>query len=417
MRVFLKMALASLFFAILASCSLFGPVVTELLTDEPQMALYASMFNLSQSRYKVNVVYDKNTAETLINSRKKPGLVIGKFIKNSQSRSIYQALDQLFSELIINQSAFYPKLLELGSTDGRQLLLPIAFNLPMIIFDKSMEEKIPDNFVLDISLMEKLGAEFNKQNKNAFTAMGFGPHWSANFIYSILELLDAGFREGSPLKWNSVAIENSLSYLRNWSEKSNASIAKEEEFQFKYLYLPVYKSVGEKRIAFAYMSSSAFFTLAEEHRSALSYRWLSKDMKIPVEEGIIFAGICRKGKGRQAAEAFLTWFYSEESQRLILEDARSYRAMESFFGVAGGFSALKSVNEKLFPVYYPSLLGKLPPLQYLKMPNALPSRWADMKSSVILPFLLDATSSNPPKNLNATLEDRVQLWQKKNSVD
>lgn len=417
MRSLLKVLVCSCFVLISVSCSWFKTVEAELLTDVPQMAIYASMFNLSQSRFKINVTFDKNTADTLTKNGPKPGLVIAKFIKNTKSRSTFQALDQLFSELIINQSAFYSNLLDLGSSDGRQLLLPVSFNLPMIIFNKELEPSISDSFVIDISELEKLGTSFNKPSKSGFTAMGFGPRWSSEFLFYISELMDAGFKEGTPIKWNNNALDNSISYIRSWSDRSNSSIAKEEEFQFKYLYLPAYKSVEEKRIAFAFMSSPGFFTLAEEHRTDLSFRWLSKGMKIPVDEEIVFAGICRKGRGRQAAEAFLTWFYSEDTQKAILEDARRYRSMETFFGIAGGFSAIKAVNEKLFPVYYPSLLGKLPPTTFLKIPNALPSRWADIKKDIILPFLLDATSSTPPANLNSLLEERIQIWLKRNSVN
>ena len=98
------------------------------------------------------------------------------------------------------------------------------------------------------------------------------------------------------------------------------------------------------------MSSSEFFVISEERRASLAIRWLSRSNSIPVEEDIVYAGICRKGEGRQAAEAFIKWFYSEETQRAILEDAKRYRSIESSFGVAGGFSAIRSVNEKLFPL-------------------------------------------------------------------
>jgi len=408
-------ALAGALCAAAAACSWTEPPVAELLTDVPQMALYAAAFNSSQSRYKIHVVYDETVAETLGARERKPALVIGRYLKNSASRSNFQALDQLFSELVINQSAFYGNLLELGSADGRQLLLPVAFNLPLIVFDRNQDASMSDGFIIEIAELERKATALNKPTKGGFSAMGFGPRWSPDFLFSVMDLEDAGFREGAPLKWNSSGLASGLAALRAWSERANGSALKEEEFQFKYLYLPPYKSVEEGRIGFAAMNSSAFFSIAEERRTTLSFRWLAKDARIPVDESVVYAGICRRGEGRQAAEAFLTWFFSEDTQRAMLEDARRYRSMESSFGIAGGFSSIKAVNEKLFPLYYPSLLGKLPPAHYLRAPGVMPSRWDEIKEAIVLPFLLEATGPNHPPDPNAALEARLEAWRKRRS--
>jgi ABC-type glycerol-3-phosphate transport system substrate-binding protein len=381
------------------------------------MALYAAAFNTSQNRYRINVTYAENVAESLAATEAKPALAIGRNLKNSQSRSSFQALDQLFSELVINQSSFYPGLLELGNVDGRQLLLPVSFNLSLIVFDKKLEPSIQDGFVIDIAELEKKGAELNKEGKASLTNMGFGPRWSPEFLYSTMELLGAGFKEGAPLKWNHAGLEAGIAYIRAWSERANGSAAKEDEFQFKYLYLPDYKSVEVGRIGYAAMKSSEFFIVSGERRSTLSFRWLSKDGAVPVEEDVVYAGICRKGPGGQAAESFLKWFYSEETQSSILDEARRYRSMESSFGIAGGFSSIRSVNEKLFPLYYPSLLGKMPPAPYLKSPNVLPALWPEMKRTIVLPFLLEATGPNPPPDPNEALEARLQDWLKRRSTN
>ncbi len=399
------------------SCGLLEAHVAELRTDVPQMALYAAAFNTSQSRYRINVSFDEKVAESLDSGATKPALVIGRYLKNALSRSNFQSLDHLFSELVINQSLFYPSLLELGMAEGRQILLPVSFNLPLVVFDKKYEPTMLDGFVLDLSELEKKGAELNKSGKASFTNMGFGPRWSTEFLYSTMELFGAAFKEGTPLKWNPIGLENGLAYIRAWSERANGSAAKEDEFQFKYLYLPEYASVEEGRIGYAAMNSADFFVVSEERRSSLSFRLLSKDGAVPIDEDLVYAGICRKGSGKQAAEAFLTWFYAEETQRSILEEAKRYRSMESSFGIAGGFSAVRAVNDKLFPLYYPSLLGKMPPAQYLKTPAVLPAMWPEIKNSIVLPFLLEATGPNPLTDPNTVLESRLQAWLKRRSTN
>ena len=401
----------------IVSCDFIEPPVAELMTDVPQMAIYAAAFNTSQNRYKIHVSYEAHLAEKFASRTVKPALVIGRYLKSAQARSSYQSLDHLFSELVINQSVFYPGLLELGNTEGRQLFLPVSFNLPLIVFDMKLELVMKDGFVIDIVDLEKQGADFNKAVKSSYTNMGFDPRWSPEFLYLMMELQGTEFKEGSPLKWNKAGLEAGLSLSKDWSARSNGSIGKVDEFQFKYLYLPGYKSVQEGRIGFAAMNSSEFFIVSEERRSSLSFRWLSKDNAIPVDEGIVYAGISRKGTGTHAAEAFLKWFYAEETQRSILDEAQRYRSMESSFGIAGGFSAIRSVNEKLFPLYYPSLLGKLPPAQYLRPPHTLPAMWPEIKEEIILPFLLEATGIKPPADPNVALETRIQNWLKRRSTD
>lgn len=396
-----------------ASCAFFDESVAELRTDVPQMALYADAFNASQDRHWVHVIYDADLAAGLNAPGPKPALVIGRYLKSSSARGHFQSLDYLFSELVVNQSAFYGELLDLGNLDGRQLLLPVSFNLPLIMFDKKQEAQISNSFTLELAELEKLAVASNKETKGSWTALGFGPRWSPEFLYNVVQLKGGSFREGAPLSWDASSLAQGIQYLREWTVRANGSAAREDEFQFKYLYLPPGKSVQEGRIAFAAMDSSEFFVIPEERRASLSFRWLAGDGKLPISDGIVYAGICRRSSGKQAAEAFLKWFYSEDTQKTILDDARRFRSSELSFGIAGGFSAVRQVNEKLFPLYYPSLLGRLPPARSLSAPAILPSSWPAMKAQIVLPFLVAATG--PDGSGTDTLAARIQSWLKRQS--
>ena len=138
-----------------------------------------------------------------------------------------------------------------------------------------------DGFVLDIAELEEKGAALNISSKTSFTSMGFGPRWSTEFLYSTMELFGADFKEGAPLKWSKANLEQGIAYVRAWSERANGSALKEDEFQFKYLYLPEYASVEEGRIGFAAMNSARYFIVAEERRSSLSFRLLSRNGLVP----------------------------------------------------------------------------------------------------------------------------------------
>lgn len=401
--------------ALLSSCSLLESNIAELRTDVPEMAIYAASFNASQNQFKIHVKYEPNLAASLSGNTPRPALAVGKFLKIPETRNTFQSLDHLFSELLLNQSSFYPGLLELGTQDGRQLLLPISFNLPLVALSKTQESSMPDNFVISLVDLERLGSEYNQKTKGTFTRMGFGPRWSPEFMYAVIQLHGIDFKPGTTPRWNYLALETGIEYLRTWSERANESIAKEEEFQFKYLFLPSYRSLEEGRIAYAAMGSSDFFLIPEESRSSLAFRWLSNNGAIPLDDEVVYAGICRGASGKQVAEAFLKWFYTEGTQRKILEDARRYRSIETSFGVAGGFSAIRSVNEKLFPLFYPSLLGRLPPGSYLSVPPALPAYWPAFKREVILPFLVEAMAPVALSNPNEVLENRIRAWFKRRS--
>lgn len=411
MQALIMTSLAALF----ASCSLFESSVAELRTDVPEIAIYAANFNASQSQFKLHVKYEPNLAASLSGKSPRPALAVGKFIKIPETRNTFQSLDHLFSELLLNQSSFYPGLLELGIQDGRQLLLPVSFNLPLVALSKAQEASMPDNFVVSLDDLERLGSTFNQKTKETFTKMGFGPRWSPEFMYAVIRLHGIDFKQGTTPRWNYLALENGIDHLRMWSERANESALKEEEFQFKYLYLPSYRSLEEGRIAYAAMGSSSFFLIPEERRSSLAFRWLSKDGAIPLDDEVVYAGICRGAEGKQVAEAFLKWFYTEGTQRKILEDARRFRSIETSFGVAGGFSAIRSVNEKLFPLFYPTLLGRLPPGSYLSVPPALPAYWPDLRREVILPFLVDAMAPMALQDPNSVLESRIGIWLKRRS--
>jgi ABC-type glycerol-3-phosphate transport system substrate-binding protein len=141
------------------------------------------------------------------------------------------------------------------------------------------------------------------------------------------------------------------------------------------------------------MEGSSFFLVPEEKRSGLDYRWYAEGGIVPLSEGVVFAAIPRAGRDKAAAEAFLKWFYREDSQKLMLEEARKSRSIEGSFGIAGGFSAVRPVTEKVFPLYYPSLVGHLPPAEGLAGPEALPSDWEGIKAKVLEPWILEATAT------------------------
>jgi hypothetical protein len=380
---------------ILLSCGVSDKGPAELWTDVPELALAVELFNASQPKHIVQIAWKADLAEAIKEAAKPPSLAIGRFLKSQDVRDRFQSLDYLFGELVVNQSSFYPALLALGMLEGRQLLLPVSFNLPAVIFPEG-ESRIPGDFMISLADMAGPAAAFNQKDKRGFIRMGFSPRWDGDFLTLEIDSAGAGFKEGKPLAWSDAGLSAALDEVRSWVARTNGSAAAEDEFQFKYLYTPAYQYVVSGRTLFAYVDSSRLFLIPEEKRAELDYRWFARGDKIRVSDDIVYAAILRSAGGKQAAEAFLSWLFREESQKAIMESARRTRALESSFGLAEGFSSIRSVNERVFPLFYPALVGHMPPADSLYAPNILPNEWAQLKSDTIAPWLVAATAAPNP---------------------
>jgi hypothetical protein len=100
-----------------------------------------------------------------------------------------------------------------------------------------------------------------------------------------------------------------------------------------------------------------------------------------------------------------------ETQRLCIQRSQNRKTTTAIFGIAGGFSSLKEVNEIFFPAVYRKLLGNTPQEQSLTLPNILPYRWKSLKTNVIIPYLKDEINTSNSSSEFA-LQDRIAEWTK-----
>jgi ABC-type glycerol-3-phosphate transport system substrate-binding protein len=137
----LVMALPFLF---LGSCELQSSNTAVLWTDRPEFALYAGYFNASQDIYKIETRYFESPSQKLTeNGEARPDIVAGNWLKSVSIRSFFRPLDDLF-KTGVSADAFYPRLLELGNIEGKQYLLPVAFNIPALVFARD-KATLPSN--------------------------------------------------------------------------------------------------------------------------------------------------------------------------------------------------------------------------------------------------------------------------------
>ncbi len=82
------------------------------------------------------------------------------------------------------------------------------------------------------------------------------------------------------------------------------------------------------------------------------------------------------------------------------------------FGVVGGFSSIRSINEGIFPAFYPDLVGHSPPADKLGAPAALPDDWPALRAAVIAPWVLEAASR---ESASGELEARIADYRARGS--
>ena len=394
------------------------PVV--LWTNQSEFITYAELFNETRSDVKVLVVYKENPVEAFPPAKDEdlPDIIVGPWLKNRRIRGNFMPLDYMFDDRLIERSAFYPQLLKLGSVNNKQYLLPVSFNLSALIFSTDYADIIPDNYMLNPDQIRDAAALLNKMNdKGVYTSMGFAPRWTPEFLYRITKLYGADFSEAAnkkeTFKWNVHALDEGIAYLRDWTESVNTSTAAEDDYQFKYLYNPGIKWVSEKHCLFAHIVGSDLFKISPERLQGIDFRWIQKDNKIPVEEDMVSMGLYKYSKNIPAAELFIMWFMNAENQKNMLEWRSKLNLYTSSFGISGGFSSIRSVNERIFPVFYPALIGNLPSAEYLSVPNILPANWKEIKNAVILPYLLAATNTRFAAS-EKPLEQFIAEWKRKN---
>ncbi|MCL2243278.1 MAG: hypothetical protein FWC03_02275 [Treponema sp.] len=382
-------------------------------TDRPEFAFYSEYFNTTQNQYKVTVRYFEYPAAELERTGIDPDIVVGSWLKNSSTGANFRPLDNLFGSKKLAVSAFYSSLLTIGRIEKKQYLLPVSFNVPALIFSRDKEQGLSNQFTIGFNEIKNLSNDFNAKTSGAYTQLGFSPLWSSDFLLVTAILFDTSFNEASPLIWDNGALEQSMDFIYNWTQEINSGNQGEEDFTFKYFYVPAENLIQSGRILFSYKKSSDLFTLSGDNKNNLDFRWIMDKSRIPITEDIVYLGIPKKAKSQRAARAFIQWFFRVENQNLLLEFSKANRINETVFGISGGFSALNQVTEQIFPRYYPELLGRMPPSEFLMPPNILPGNWAVLKERVILPYIYERARRENADDLYP-LDRRVSDWTRMN---
>lgn len=384
-------------------------------TDRAEVVSCAELFNATHENLKAVVVYKQNLPSSLppAKDEESPDILIGSMLKNSEIKRNFAPLNAVLGRTEVNPSSIYSPLLDYGKSGKNQYLLPVSFNVPVMIFDESKSALVSGSALVEFSRIQEISSIFNEKNDHGiYTKMGFAPSWNSEFLYEYAKSHGAAIKEkGNAVSWNSENLEKSVDDLKEWTSQKNSSTSEEQDFSFKYLYMTVQKQVLSEKCLFAYTTSDKFFPLPPEQTFGIDFRWLSNNSKISLEDEVVMLGIYRKSSDTKKNFSFIKWLFKEETQKNLLERAQNMHLDTSSFGIFGGFSSIKKVNEQIFPAFYKNLLGNIPDENLILAPEPLPPRWESLKERVVLPYFSEATktdSQTPPK----TMEELLSIWRK-----
>jgi hypothetical protein len=391
---------------LLAGCSVLYRRPLVLATDRPELASFVEQFNATQVDLRVQLRYRSSPEEAL---RREQGvdLLIGTRLAGAGEVRALESLEDLFRAGRLAREDFYAPLLAAGAPERRQVLLPLSFCLPAVVFLPYNLGEAPPNLAITLDFLRQSGGQYNQRVRDLLVREGFSPLWDPEFLLAAAELGGARFRlESGTLGWNPRALEETIGYLRDWVRTTNGGMEAEAAFAAKYLYLPPGRLLDDKRIQFYLLRSCDLMRALDEQKEEADFRWLAGPEKILVSDEILFAGIPRGSHRKSQAKTFLLWLFRSETQSRLLEISRRQRL--GVFGIAGGFSSLKSVNELAFPQYYPRLMGRIPPEELLYVPGPLPESWPEIKSQVLVPWLRQAVGAPGEAGSSEQLAERLK---------
>lgn len=389
----------------LAGCTA-GTQEIRVWTDRIELVTHSELFNVGDHGFYAVVEYVPSPAEALEQRADRPDVIVADYLGSAETMEEFLVLDRRFRRFSPDSRDVYDDLLSHGRLRGRQRLYPISFDLPGILSLAETAEELPD-FMIDIDELRERGGAFNQTESGRLTRLGYSPRWSRDFLYVMVRMLGVRFSEGEQglPEWDGAQLRTAVERAGNWIEETNGGLEAEKMFQEQYLYDPMPQLVRRERVLFSYIRASDFFSMPETRRRHFDIRWLSQDGEIPVLESMVFAGVVADSRHKQASLDFVSWLASAETQRKILMNADKRRL--GSFGVLGGFSAHREINEWFLPELYPSLLGIMPPRESLSFSPGVPESWDLLKAQVVEPWLSRAIDRHPSLR---SLESLVESW-------
>ena len=386
-------------------------------SSSSEFVQYVEYFNKTHKNTKAVLVYKDNPANSLPPAKDEsaPDIIAGPWLRNNDTTKYFKSLQYMFDRKNLKEEAFYPQLLEAGKVHKKSYLLPFSFNLPVVIFSGENEKYVTNDYMLTLDEIKEIAGEFNKKIKGGrYTAMGFSPLNSSDFLYQVVKIYGADFHaeNNSKIAYDGSKLMQATDYLKEWVTSKNTSAADEQDFAYRYLFMPDYRQVTSGRTLFSYTTTDRLFKILRDQDINIDFRWIVDNNQIQIEDSLMMIGIYRKTKNQSAAAEFITWLLDAANQKELLERKINMDLNTELFGISDGFSSLIDVTEHILPLQYTQLLTNLPPAQMLTVPQKLPPRWENYKSIVLIPYLQSVVSGQEDEEILKISELEKELKKK-----
>lgn len=361
-----------LFVVLFASCSDSSIVIW---TDQNQMILYADVYNKIQDRYKINIVYKEFPSRSVVKDTSRVDLVVGRELNNPQTMQKMKTLNRFLSKNAMANDFFYSELLKQGLYGSRNKLVPLAFNIPCLIYSKDTTIPIgEDHVLLSDCLSDKTDILITR-----------------NLVFFLLN-------ENSFKKDLSKISDKTLEDMKLIYEK-NPVIFEHLENTSKHLIILKDKKTNSVAENFNFYNGIPKF-----YKDQLEFVWIKNEDKITVGSNAVYAGVPEAAENPEAAFAFLQWFLDYDNQNKLLFLAQKNRKED--FGIFGGFSSIQDVSQLVFPDYFKDLKNRVPFDQDIRVVYPVTENLNALYEQVMIDWVFENLQGN--NSLNLELE--ITRW-------
>ena len=358
----------------LFSCSN-KPETIHILTDRKELASAVEIFDAADSSTTFTVRY-VSIIDADIVKNENPDLIIGSELNSLEIIDLLRPVETNFP--------VYQALTGPSDSKGRKYLIPLSFELPLIMGKKSVISELPDPIVVrpdDLRTAALPGMKTNDEGR--ITHLGFSPDWNPLTYADLMAMktpsgLSGGFENVEEEILSQIILET-----RDWIVDSAGSLDADMAFSSRYRYIPDEYLILEGRTLFARTDFDYWASLPETTTNGLDIRYFSGPRQIPVSS-VTYAALTTKSKSFDSSMRFVSWLLHPETQARLL--SRWERDGIRVFGIFGGLSSLPEVNNSIIPSYFPEMKDKVPEGHYLSVPALLPHRWSRIRDDVISPW-------------------------------
>lgn len=387
-----------------------APRVSTLYSNIPELALYAEIYNASQTSYRIIPEFHGNPQELLMASGSPADMVAGNLKMPPQPLDRLASLDFIFDRSGESRKDYYEGILNQGQHQGVQVLLPLSFNLPLIIGQK---DSFPEDWPGVLVEAGDLIAHSSTQNRpqKSPPVLGYSLRWSNLQVESLL--FSSGWTpaltpEGALVIPPDVP-EAFFKTLTSMRDMNGGSF--EDRFTAKYLPGQGLKLLSDRRVIFYPSTLRDHLSLPTGQLDALDFRFPALAGKVWATDDPVMLAFPRGSRQPEAAGDFAAWLMRKKTQIMLLETSADLQLKS--FGIAGGLSSLYEITEEHITRTTLELTKPVPGRKDLIFPPALSQDWSEFTGQVLHPWISKKISGTVSESLRSSYEG----WKAQKNVD